>query len=138
MKLATPVVRTGLMAGLAITATSAVTFAPSATAQAAPKPKPHHPVVAPLNASCGTAGKTSDYTTGHTNDNYANIRTGSNTSCASVGQAQASHTLYYYCYTSQSNGDYTWTYVRDVNTGKRGWIRDDLLSGYGSGDWCGF
>jgi hypothetical protein len=41
MKLSQHVARTGLAAGLAITAVSAIAFTTPATAQAAPPPKPH-------------------------------------------------------------------------------------------------
>jgi hypothetical protein len=44
--------------------------------------------------------------------------------------------LDYHCYTIA--GDYTWTYVRNDSTGVSGWIRDDLLSDYGSSVYCGF
>lgn len=74
---------------------------------------------------------------GHAAPNGVNIRTGSSTSCTSVGQAQASHTLDYYCYTVGNDG-YTWTYLKDLSTGKLGWVRDDLLADDGSFYYCGF
>ncbi|MFI9012065.1 SH3 domain-containing protein [Actinosynnema sp. NPDC053489] len=65
----------------------------------------------------------------------ARIRTGSSTSCTPVGSLEPSHRLDYYCYTLGNDG-YTWTYLRDVTTGKRGWVRDDLLPNYGSSSHC--
>ena len=65
----------------------------------------------------------------------ARIRTGSSTSCTAVGSIEPSHRLDYYCYTNGDDG-YTWTYLRDVTTGKRGWVRDHLLPNYGSGYHC--
>jgi hypothetical protein len=137
MKLSQHVARTGLAAGLAITAASAVAFAAPASAQAAP-PKPHKPAVTPMHAYClDPAPANYDTVIGHTTGSNVNIRVGSGTNCASVGQAQTSHSLDYYCYTWGLDG-YSWTYVKDLTTAKRGWIRDDLLSGNGSYDWCGF
>jgi hypothetical protein len=53
--------------------------------------------------------------------------TGSTPIC---GVAQASHRADYHCFTEGEGG--TWTYVRDVNTTFAGWVRDDLLSDFGS------
>ena len=137
MKLSQHVARTGLAAGLAITAVSAVAFAVPATAQAAPLPKPHKGVK-PMHAYClDPAPHDYDKVTGHTLGNGVNIRVGSGTNCAPAGQAQASQSLNYYCYTWGLDG-HTWTYVKDLATAKQGWIRDDLLSGNGSSEWCGF
>jgi hypothetical protein len=33
---------------------------------------------------------------------------------------------------------YTWTYLLNVRTQKRGWVRDDLLKYRGSSQPCGF
>lgn len=146
MKIGQRVARAGLLAGVVITAAgSAAAFAVPAAAQtvlsATPKPTPQKPAgkkaVAPLNASCGKAGSNKDSATGHTTTNGVNIRTGSGTSCTSVGQAQTSHTLDYYCYTAGNDG-FSWTYLKDLSTGKVGWIRDDLLSNTGSWSYCGF
>ena len=131
-------------AGLVLITGSAA-LVTSASAQAAPasspKPAAHKPAgkqgITPLNAACGTAGPNLDTTTGHTNSDAVNIRTGSATTCTSVGQAQASHSLDFYCYTVGNDG-FTWTYLKDITTGKLGWIRDDLLVNNGSFSYCGF
>jgi len=70
-----------------------------------------------------------DPNTGRTNT-AANIRTGPSTVCASVGQAQTSHTLDLHCWKNGQNG--TWSHVRDTVTGKQGWIKDSLPVGGGS------
>ena len=68
----------------------------------------------------------------------ANIRTGSSTGCTSVGYLLQGQKADYHCYTYNSTTDATWTFLRDVATGKTGWVRDDLLPGYGSTVYCGF
>jgi hypothetical protein len=68
-------------------------------------------------------------------DSGARIRTGSSTSCNAPGASEPSDRLDYYCYTDANDG-YTWTYLRNQRTGKRGWTRDDLLPNYGSGYHC--
>ncbi|WP_406861424.1 SH3 domain-containing protein [Streptomyces sp. HUAS MG47] len=77
---------------------------------------------------------TKDGRTGHTNTNYVNIRTGPTTDCTSVGQAQMSHNLRLDCYRSGEGG--TWSHVKDVTTGRSGWIKDSLLDGYGANRAC--
>jgi hypothetical protein len=145
----TKFVRRGGIVALAVSA--ALTAVPAAAhavpaasiSKSAPveKPKPHRPAakdtVAPLNAGCGSKASNLDDRTGHVTSNYVNVRTGSSTSCTSLGQAQTSHSLDYYCYTWQ-NGTTSWTYLKDTNTGVTGWIRDDNLSNNGSPRWCGF
>ncbi|MEO6086667.1 MAG: hypothetical protein ABIQ18_26495, partial [Umezawaea sp.] len=69
--------------------------------------------------------------TGHEERHWARIRTGSSTSCTAPGSIEPSNRLDYYCFTEANDG-YTWTYLRDVTTGKRGWTRDDLLPNNGS------
>ncbi len=59
--------------------------------------------------------------------NGVNIRTGPKVSCTSVGQAQKSHNATLYC--SYYNGSYWWQWLKDVNTGKVGWVRTDNLAG---------
>ena len=138
MKLSQYVARTGLAAGLAITAATAVAFTVPATAQAAPLPTPPKPAVTPMWAGCGhPAPPNYDSTVGHTIGNNVNLRRGSDTACGSNGQAQSGDRLDYYCWTHGS-GTYTWTYVKDLTTGKSGWILDSLLPGNGSQVWCGF
>jgi hypothetical protein len=140
MKLSQHVARTGLAAGLAaglaITAATAVAFTVPATAQAAPKP--HKGAVTPMWAGCGhPAPPNYDSTVGHTKGNNVNLRRGSDTACGSNGQAQSGDRLDYYCFT-HGTGTLTWTYVKDLTTGKFGWILDSLLPDNGSQVWCGF
>jgi hypothetical protein len=94
-------------------------------------------------ASCGRAAPPdidhSAYVTANTN---SNIRTGSNKSCTAVGVLSAGQRADYYCWTWNSDSTITWTYLRDVATGKQGWVRDDSLPWVngiqGSGVHCGF
>ncbi|GEJ99440.1 SH3 domain-containing protein [Streptomyces sp. NPDC003388] len=87
-------------------------------------------------ASCGTTVADKDGSAWNKTANGANERSGSSTGCAINGVAYSTQRLDYHCYTVA--GDYTWTYVRNDSTGVYGWIRDDLLSDYGSGVYCGF
>lgn len=68
----------------------------------------------------------------------ANIRTGSDTACTSVGYLLQGQKADYHCYTVVYATGLSWTYLRDVATGKTGWVRDDLLPGNGSHVHCGF
>ncbi|MFD5322037.1 SH3 domain-containing protein [Streptomyces sp. NPDC127098] len=90
---------------------------------------------AQAHAPCGTSAPDGDNSTWVRSANGANMRTGSSTSCGINGVAYSSHRLDYHCYTEGNDG-YTWTYVRNDTTGATGWIRDDLLSDYGSGEPC--
>lgn len=96
------------------------------------------PGVVIMHASCGAASP-SDIDGGSWNatGGGANIRSGSSTSCAKRGEADSGHRLDYHCYTVGNDG-YTWTFLRDNNTGIKGWVRDDLLSDNGSYKYCGF
>jgi len=60
----------------------------------------------------------------------AKIRTGPSTRCTAVGSTQRGHRINYHCYVSGDGG--TWTYVRDLTNGKRGWVKDSLLPDNGS------
>lgn len=60
----------------------------------------------------------------------ANIRTGPSTSCTPVGGGYPGQGADYYCYVWGEGG--TWTYLRDISTGKSGWVFDELLTGNGS------
>ena len=94
--------------------------------------------ITPDAAACGRAGNTS--TSVRTNDaaftGAANQRSGSSTGCAAVGVLQPTDDALYFCFTSASDG--TWTYNQNLRTGVRGWTRDDLLRGDGSFTPCGF
>ncbi|MDT9692507.1 SH3 domain-containing protein [Streptomyces sp. P9(2023)] len=93
-------------------------------------------VAAPTEAAaCWSSGwSTKDGSTGRTNTNYVNIRSGPTTDCQSNGQAQMSHSLRYDCFVDGQNG--TWSHVRDNATGVSGWIKDSLLERYGAGTRC--
>ncbi len=67
----------------------------------------------------------------------ANMRTGSSTTCTVIGSLLAGHRIDYHCFTHTSSGA-TRSYLRNVTTGKMGWVRDDLLPTNGSTFYCGF
>ncbi|WP_377324310.1 hypothetical protein ACFJIY_05775 [Pimelobacter simplex] len=64
------------------------------------------------------------------NNNFAangiNIRTGDSVSCTSVGQGQTTHDTLLHC--NNYNGSYNWNHLRDITTGKVGWVRVDNLN----------
>lgn len=97
-------------------------------------------VIHPDSAACGRNGPTSSST--RTNDalapgvDAAKIRTGSSTGCTAVGQINPGEDATYFCFTFA--GDFTWTFLQDIQSGKRGWTRDDLLRDDGSFNFCGF
>jgi hypothetical protein len=139
----------GLLGSAVLATTSAAASGPSGAVSVLSEPPPK-PLPKPkrerkerqagqdaLHAPCGTAGPNLDSDTGNTNTNNVNMRSGSSTGCASNGQAHTFHTLDYHCFTLANDG-FTWTYARNVNTGVRGWIRDDLLADFGSFVYCGF
>jgi hypothetical protein len=43
----------------------------------------------------------------------------------------------YFCWTEGNDG-FTWTYLQNLRTNVRGWVRDNLLDNFGSTEWCGF
>ncbi|MFC9683576.1 SH3 domain-containing protein [Streptomyces sp. NPDC056948] len=89
-------------------------------------------------ASCGRTASDTDGSAWDRTANGANERSGSSTGCASNGLAYNTHRLDYHCYTRIGDTSETWTYLRNDNTGKYGWVRDDLLSDGGSVEYCGF
>lgn len=91
---------------------------------------------ASASASCGTTVADKDGSAWNKTADGANERSGSSTNCTVKGIAYNTQRLDYHCYTVA--GDYTWTYLRNDSTGVTGWVRDDLLSDYGSGVYCGF
>jgi hypothetical protein len=68
----------------------------------------------------------------------AKIRTGSDINCTAVGSLLEGQRADYHCYSVDLSTGLSWTYLRDVATGKTGWVRDDLLPGNGSHVYCGF
>lgn len=94
----------------------------------------------PDSAACGRNGPTGSAV--RTNNalapgvDAAKIRTGSSTGCTAVGQINPGEDANYFCFTSA--GNFTWTFLQDIQSGKRGWTRDDLLRNDGSFTFCGF
>jgi hypothetical protein len=106
-------------------------------------PKTGQGGVGTAHAACGTTGPNIDnrVDADAPSGGAANQRSGtvsaSSTNCTIVGVLQPTDDALYYCWTAANDG-YTWTYLRNQRTGVRGWVRDDLLDGYGSDDYCGF
>jgi hypothetical protein len=113
----------GVLGVLALTA--AVVVAPVTTGPAS------------AHAPCGKTVGDKDDSSWPKSADAARERSGSSTSCAINGIAYKTQQLDYHCFTWANDG-YSWTYVRNNSTGVQGWIRDDLLSDYGSGEHCGF
>jgi hypothetical protein len=94
---------------------------------------------ATANAPCGKTAPDIDhsaYVSATASGTY--MHTGSSTSCTTIGELMKGQQADYYCWTQNSSSGYTWTYLRDVATGKVGWVRDDTLPGNGSNVYCGF
>ena len=94
-----------------------------------------------MSAGCGTTAPDLDTVKENVSDpakSAANQRTGSSTSCVSLGVLQLTDNADYYCYTWESGSSYSWTYLRNLRTGVKGWVRDDLLKDNGSYRHCGF
>ncbi|MGH3765794.1 MAG: hypothetical protein ACRDS0_19180 [Pseudonocardiaceae bacterium] len=66
--------------------------------------------------------------------NTVTLRSGPSNSCIQTGQGLHDQRAQYLCYTPGDGG--TWTYLRNTATGDQGWVRDDLLPGYGSNTSC--
>lgn len=96
--------------------------------------------IKPDSAACGQNGPTSKST--RTNDalaagvDAAKIRTASSTGCTAVGQINPGEDATYFCFTFA--GNFSWTFLQDIQSGKRGWTRDDLRRDDGSCNFCGF
>lgn len=66
--------------------------------------------------------------------NTVTLRSGPSNGCIQTGQGLNDQRAQYLCYTPGDGG--TWTYLRNTSTGDQGWVRDDLLPGYGSNAPC--
>jgi hypothetical protein len=85
--------------------------------------------ITPEFAACGRSGVTllpPDFVINAAFMGPANQRSGSSTSCSVRGVLQPTDDALYFCWTRGNDG-FTWTYNLDLNTGVRGWTRDDLL-----------
>ena len=118
-----------LLAAVAATATMALA-APADASVAGPGAAPDERV------RCGATPADKDHSSYVTlNRNAVNMRTGPSTNCTSVGLANRGNKLDYHCWVGGS-GTHSWTYLRNVTRGTKGWVRDDLLPGYGSSVHC--
>jgi hypothetical protein len=130
-----------------LTATTMIAFTAIGIASAVPAgavPKTDPGTVGALHASCGSAGPNIEnrVEADAPADGTARQRSGSSTTCTAPGALQPTDDARYFCYTGGADG-FTWTYLQNVRTGVRGWVRDDLLDlnpdgTRGSIEYCGF
>jgi len=122
-------IRTGVASSVLAAAAVFSTVALAGPASAAPD-KPANPAAVQAVRCDSTYVPTDRDPTSVTATTTANIRTGPSTRCRSMGLTQPGHRLNYHCYVSGDGG--TWTYLRDLTSGKRGWVKDSLLPDNGS------
>jgi len=93
--------------------------------------------VSPANAACGTGATNRQnlLVADASSPNAANQRSGSSTSCTSLGALQPTDDAVYFCFTNGNDG-FRWTYLRNARTGVLGWVRGDLLKNGGSNIIC--
>ncbi len=84
--------------------------------------------------SCGLSYPNKDNHWTNFPANTVTMRSGPSNGCIQTGQGVHDQTAQYLCYTPGDGG--TWTYLRNTSTGDQGWVRDDLLPGYGSNVPC--
>jgi len=125
-------VKKALCTGATVVTATVVSVAP---AQAAPDKAPAGGVGI-AHYACGTTISDKDSSSWVKSAYGANERSGSSTTCAKNGVADAGERLDYHCYTTGNDG-ITWTYLRNDTDGTAGWVRDDLLSDLGSNVACG-
>lgn len=89
----------------------------------------------PAHAGCAHGWSNIDATGGTANWSNAKMRTGPHSSCSIVYWVNGGSTLYYHCYTVNSDGN-TWTHVRYAGTQEYGWIWDGHLQDGGSTKRC--
>ncbi len=118
-----------VLAAVAVTATVALAT-PANAATAGPGAAPDERV------ACGATPADKDHS-GYValRRNAVNMRTGPSTNCTSVGLANRGNKLDYHCWVGGA-GRHSWTYLRNDTRGTKGWVRDDLLPGYGSHVHC--
>jgi len=84
--------------------------------------------------SCGLSYPAKDHEFVNFPANTVTLRSGPSDSCIGTGQGLHDQRAQYLCYTPGDGG--TWTFLRNTATGSQGWVRDDLLPGYGSNVPC--
>ena len=124
-------IRTGVASSVLAAAAVFSTVALAGPASAAPDKQANPAAVQAVR--CGYVPPDLDPTTVRAN-RTANIRTGPSTRCTSVGLTHPGDRLNYHCYVQGQGG--TWTYLRNVTTRKKGWVKDSFLPGNGSSVFC--
>lgn len=117
-------------------ATATLAIAAPASADAATPPHKNGPGVgASTMVSCGLSYSDKDNQPWvNFPANTATLRSGPSNSCIQTGQGLHDQRADFLCYTPADGG--TWTLLRNTSTGDQGWVRDDLLPGYGSNVPC--
>jgi hypothetical protein len=125
------------VAGPILAATTAIlaVAAPASAASAAQLDKSGPGVGSSSMVSCGLSYPDRDHSPWvNFPANTVTMRSGPSNSCIQTGQGLHDQRAQYLCYTPGDGG--TWTYLRNTATGDQGWVRDDLLPGYGSNTPC--
>jgi hypothetical protein len=142
MKIGQCVSRTGLLASAVLAAASIIGCIVPTTTQAAALnigSRARMAAAATLvGAACGV-GPTPHLLgeTGHAAADGVTLRSGTSPACQPpVATINPNDVLRYQCWTEGQDG--TWTYLQDGNTGKWGYIRNDLLTNGGSRVTCDF
>ncbi len=124
-----------------ILAAATATLALAAPASAGEGPRPpqnDHEKYSGVGSStmiaCGLSYPEKDHRWVNFPANTATLRSGPSNSCIQTGQGMHDQRAQYLCYTPGDGG--TWTFLRNASTGDQGWVRDDLLPGYGSNAPC--
>jgi hypothetical protein len=84
--------------------------------------------------ACGVSYPARDHRWVNFPPNTSTLRSGPSNSCIQTGQGYHDQRAQYLCYIPGDGG--TWTFLRNAATGDQGWVRDDLLPGYGSNVPC--
>lgn len=133
-------VLSGVAVGVLALTVAALTVVPASAAPGAkPAPVPATgttgPEVGVLDCSSPAHAKNDPIANRQFFDgNSVNIRIAPHLSCNTItGQGQLTHTVDYHCFAvgdsvTRNGVTYTtWTHLRDVTTGKEGWVSDSLL-----------
>jgi hypothetical protein len=115
-------------------ATATLAIAVPASAGEEPPHQKYPGVGASTTVACGLSYPEKDHRWVNFPPNTVTLRSGPSNSCIQTGQGLHDQRAQYLCYTPGDGG--TWTFLRNTSTGDQGWVRDDLLPGYGSNVPC--
>lgn len=125
---------------LATAAFAAALFGASSTASAASIPASTSIPASAAEGTFGTASCVDPCFINHTTENFIKIRNCPGTNCGASGQADLSHALEDYCWAEGEAypvaGAIFWDKIKDLKTGKKGWINEYYLRNRGQGTHC--